>query len=198
MNIEKTLENLKKNGFTANYFETSAQASDHIAAGVSGTTVGIGGSVTVMEMGLYEKLAENNEIFWHHTRPQEDTPALAASAQVYISGANAISETGEIVNIDGRGNRVASTLYGHKKLYIVAGVNKLAPDLESAVYRARNVAAPKNAARLKRDTPCAVKGDKCYDCRSPQRICRGLVIHMAPMTSAEETEIVLIGEELGF
>lgn len=197
MDIEKTLANLRGRGFKAICFKTAGEAGDYIAASITGATVGIGGSVTVTEMGLYDKLAENNQVFWHHTTPGPETYEKAATADVYISGVNAVAETGELVNIDGRGNRVSSTLYGHKRLFLVTGTNKITPDLESAVFRARNVAAPKNAARLKRDTPCAVKADRCYDCRSPQRICNSLVIMMAPMLCFEETEVILIDQELG-
>ena len=87
--------------------------------------------------------------------------------------------------------------YGHKKVWIVVGKNKLAPTLDEAVWRARNIAAPKNARRLERKTPCAAKADRCFDCKSPERICRGLAVLWEPMTGVE-TEIVLINEELGY
>ena len=123
----------------------------------------------------------------------------AARAPVYITSANALAETGEIINIDGVGNRAASTLYGHQKLYFVVGRNKLAPTYEEALWRARNIAAPKNAQRLGRKTPCAIKGDRCYDCKSPERICRGLVVLWEPMMGMEQTtEVLLVDEELGF
>ena len=122
--------------------------------------------------------------------------AKAAEADVYLTSANGLAETGEILNIDGAGNRVASTLYGHKKVYFVIGANKLAPTRDEALWRARNIAAPRNAQRLGKKTPCAVKGDKCYDCKSPDRICRGLVELWGPMMGME-TEVILIGEDLG-
>ena len=103
----------------------------------------------------------------------------------------------KLINIDGTGNRVASTLYGHKKVWFVVGRNKLAPTYEEALWRARNIAAPKNAQRLKRKTPCAVKADHCYDCKSPERICRGLAVLWARPNATEEMEVVLIGEALG-
>jgi len=110
---------------------------------------------------------------------------------------NGIAETGEIVNIDNTGNRVAATLYGHKKVYLVAGLNKVAPDLSGAIDRARNIAAPPNAKRLGKKTPCAVKGDRCYDCKSPERICRTLnVLWERPTGSVYE--VILINENLGY
>jgi hypothetical protein len=109
-----------------------------------------------------------------------------------------VAETGEIVNIDGSGNRVASTLYGKKEVYIVVGVNKFEENYEKAVWRARNVASPKNAKRLGVNTPCAKDGDRCYDCRSDARICRGLAVLWGPMAGVGRTEIVIIDQTLGF
>jgi NAD-dependent dihydropyrimidine dehydrogenase PreA subunit len=88
-------------------------------------------------------------------------------------------------------------LYGHKKVYLVAGSNKLAKDYDSALYRARNVAAPLNAKRLGRKTPCAVNADKCYDCNSPERICHALTVLWQAPTSCEY-EVILIDETLGY
>ena len=118
---------------------------------------------------------------------------------MYLTSANAIAETGEIVNIDGSGNRIAATLYDRERVVFVAGVNKLAPDLDSAMYRARNVAAPLNARRLNRNTPCAkAKVMKCYDCVVKDRLCRGIATIVWPMRSVKVTEVVLVGEELGY
>ncbi len=109
--------------------------------------------------------------------------------------ANAMTEGGEILNIDGRGNRLAGQVYGNKKLYIVAGVNKLCPDFESALYRARNTAAVENCKRFPNKPPCQTD-DKCHDCRSADRICRALLVLWMPMMGME-AEVVLIDEELG-
>ena len=160
--------------------------------------MGFGGSITLQEMGLYEKLSAHNEVIWHW-KGDEDAHARAAQAQVYIASANGLAETGEIVNIDGAGNRVAGTLYGHERVYFVIGRNKLAPTFEEALWRARNIAAPKNAQRLGKKTPCAIKGDRCYDCKSPDRICRGLVVLWKPMMGMEQsTEVLLVDEDLGY
>jgi hypothetical protein len=109
---------------------------------------------------------------------------------------NAMAETGELVNIDGTGNRVAGSLFGHEKVYFVAGINKVCPTLEEARFRARNVAAPANAARHGYRTPCAVRADHCYDCASPDRICCGEMIYHRKMRFID-MEVVLIGEKLG-
>ena len=92
--------------------------------------------------------------------------------------------------------RAPATLFGHEKVYFVIGRNKLAPTYDEALWRARNIAAPKNAQRLGKKTPCAVKGDRCYDCKSPDRICRGLVTLWGPMTGME-AEVLLVDEDLG-
>ena len=93
-------------------------------------------------------------------------------------------------------DRVAATLFGHEKVYFVIGRNKLAPTYEEALWRAKNIAAPKNAKKLGKRTPCAVKGDRCYDCKSPDRICRGVAVYWTPMMGME-TEVILVDEDLG-
>ena len=147
------------------------------------------------ERQLYEKLAAHNEVHWHWVNgPAEREQAVGT--EVYLTSVNGLAETGELINIDGAGNRVASTLYGHKKVYFLVGRNKLAPTYDEALWRARNIAAPKNAQRLQKKTPCAVKGDRCYNCKSPERICRGLVVLWGPMMGME-AEVILVDEDLG-
>ena len=198
MDLEKTRETLEQRGFIAKTFATAAEAAAYLDGAIDSATVGFGGSITLQEMGLYEKLAAHNEVIWHW-KGDADAQARAARAQVYIASANGLAETGEIVNIDGAGNRVAGTLYGHERVYFVIGRNKLAPTFEEALWRARNIAAPKNAQRLGKKTPCAIKGDRCYDCKSPDRICRGLVVLWKPMMGMEQsTEVLLVDEDLGY
>lgn len=188
--------NLTAHGFTVKVFATGAQAVDYLDSAIDGTSVGIGGSRTVQELGLYDKLAAHNETHWHWVNGPAERPK-AAAAYVYITSANGLAETGEIINIDGIGNRVASTLYGHQKVYFIIGRNKLAPTYDEALWRARNIAAPKNAQRMGSKTPCAVKGDHCYDCKSPDRICRGLVVLWETMMDLD-MEVLLVDEDLGF
>ena len=195
MAFETVKKNLEARGFSVSTFSTAAEAAAYLDSAIDGTTVGIGGSMTVQQMGLHEKLAAHNEVHWHWTDGPE-ARAKAAHADVYITSANGLTENGEVINIDGAGNRVASTLYGHKRVYFIIGRNKLAPTYDEALWRARNIAAPKNARRLGKKTPCAVKGDRCYDCKSPDRICRGLVVLWGPSMGVE-TEIVLVDEDLG-
>ncbi len=199
MDVQRAILALKRKGFSVRSFETAKDAADYLAQSISGKTVGIGGSMTIQELGLYERLTQNNTVYWHWITNDTETRLSAANASVYLTSANAIAETGEIINIDGSGNRVAATLYNHERVIFVAGINKLAPDYESAMFRARNVAAPLNARRLKRNTPCAVgKVMKCYDCDSKDRICNGVVTLLRPMGGVAVTEVVLVGESLGY
>lgn len=192
--IEKLRKNLEDRGIQSSYFATVQAAADYLDRQIDGTTVGIGGSMTVKAMGLYPRLSAHNQVAWHW---EGDSLEEAAKAEVYLTSANGVAETGELINIDGNCNRIASSVYGHKRVYFVVGINKIEPDYDRALWRARNVAAPKNAQRLGRKTPCAVKGDRCYDCKSPERICRGLSVIWGRPTPVETMEVVLIGEELG-
>lgn len=195
MAFDTVKQHLESRGFSVKVFDTAGEAAAYLNGAIDGTTVGIGGSVTVKELGLRDTLASHNEVHWHWTDgPQARVDS--AHAAVYITSANALAETGEIINIDGAGNRVASTVFGHEKVYFIIGKNKLAPTYDEALWRARNIAAPKNAQRLERKTPCAIKGDRCYDCKSPERICRSLVVLWGP-SNGVETEVVLVDEDLG-
>ena len=195
MAFETVKTNLESRCYTVKVFATGAEAAAYINSVVDNTTVGIGGSMTVQSMGLYESLSAHNQVFWHWVSGPE-AHAQASVAQVYLTSANGLSENGEIINIDGAGNRVASTLFGHQKTYFIIGKNKLAPTFDEALWRARNIAGPKNAQRLGKKTPCAVNGDRCYDCQSPERICRGLVVNWGPMMG-KEAEVILVDENLG-
>jgi len=196
-NIETLKKNLEQHGFKVSCFDTAGEACAYLDSCLDGKTIGFGGSVTVRDMGLYDRLKAHNTCLWHWDSASGVTPAQASAAPVYISSVNGLAETGEIINIDGTGNRVASTIYGHKKVYLVVGVNKIAPDYDAALWRARNIASPKNAQRLNRQTPCAVKGDKCYNCKSPDRICNVLSVFWHKPGSCE-IEIVLVDQELGY
>ena len=193
--LEKLRSNLTARGYRCSTFDTAQEAVDYLRSSLKGYTIGFGGSVTVRDLGLYEALAQNNHCYWHWEGASMDQ---AASTQVYISSLNGVAETGELVNIDGAGNRVASGLYGHEKVIFVLGTNKITSALEGAIRRARNVAAPKNAQRLNKKTPCAAKADRCYDCQSPYRICSAMVIYWRRPTLTSEVEIVVIQQDLGF
>ena len=192
--MERVRKNLEEQGFQTSCFATAKEAADYLDAQIDGATVGIGGSMTIQAMGLSERLSKHNDVIWHWEGGELRRAMLA---DVYLTSVNGLAETGEIVNIDGNCNRVAASMFGPKRVYYVVGINKIAPDFEKALWRARNVAAPKNAQRLGKKTPCAVKADRCYDCKSPERICRGLSVLWRKPTGFEQAEVVLIEEELG-
>lgn len=196
--MEKLRENLEKRGFAAVYFPTAREAADYLDGRLDGRTIAFGGSMTVREMGLYERLAVHNQTFWHWD-PERPAPlADGMGTEVYITSVNGAAETGELVNIDGAGNRVASTVYGHQAVYFVVGSNKIVPDYDSALWRARNIAAPKNAQRMGLKTPCAVRGDRCYDCKSPDRICQVLTVLWGKPMTLPLMEVILVDEALGY
>lgn len=197
--FKKVQANLEARGYTVRTFATAAEAADYLDGAIDGKTVGFGGSATLDALGIYDRLESHNTVIWHWKQPADEARRAAMQTQVYLTSANALAETGEIVNIDGTGNRVASMLYGHEALYIVAGVNKLAPDLASAMDRARSIAAPLNARRLQRKTPCALAEPmRCHDCNSPERICRGFVTLARPMGGIGQTHVILVEESLGY
>lgn len=197
MKFDTVKQNLEARGYTVRVFPTGKEAADYLDAAIDGKSVGFGGSVTLDALGLYERLGTHNRTVWHWKWEDKDAARREAlTTEVYLTSANALAETGELINIDGAGNRVAAALFGHEKVIFVVGRNKLAPTVDAALWRARNIASPQNAKRLGKKTPCALKGDRCYDCRSPERICRGLVTHWGPMIGMG-AEVLLIDEDLG-
>ncbi len=201
--MEKLKQSLVERGYTVSAFRSATEATAYLNEQIDNTSVGIGGSVTVGEMGLYPLLKAHNKVVWHGDKEtvaklgNKAVRDLAIDTEVYISSVNAMTVDGVIINIDYTGNRIGAMCYGHKKVYLLVGKNKIASDFKKALWRARNIASPKNAQRLGRKTPCAVKGDKCYDCKSPERICNGFLVFERAMAGAE-TEVVLIEEELGY
>ncbi len=199
MAFEELKKKLEANGFTVSVFATGGEAAAYLNRAIDGVSVGCGGSMTLRELDLYNSLAAHNTLYYHGLGGDREAAMRGAmSADVYLLSANGIAgDTGEIISIDGTGNRAASTLFGHRKVYFIAGKNKVSPDFAQALHRVRNVVAPKNARRLGRKTPCAAKGDRCYNCSSPERICNGLVVHYKKMGSMD-MEVVLVDQELGY
>lgn len=198
--INKLKSNLEQNGFKVNLFETAPEAASYLDGAIDQTTVSFGGSKTLDQMGLFDMLKAHNKVIWHwypeEGKAQNDVRREAQDTSVYLSSVNAVAETGELVNIDGAFNRLASVFYGHDKVYLVISKNKITEDYDSAVWRARNIASPLNCKRYNVNTPC-VKDGRCHDCNSPQRLCRGMsVIWKHPMIG--EIEIILINEDMGY
>lgn len=196
--LEKTGKNLKGRGFRVHRFASGAEAAEFLVQTLHGTSIGIGGSVTIDTLGVYDRLCGSNEVFWHWKNHAPETRERAGKAETYLCSANGVSENGEIVNIDGFGNRVAGTIYGPERVFLVVGRNKIAPDLTGAIDRARNIAAPLNARRLNRHTPCAVGEPRCRDCRSPEKVCGVMTVFFMPPTSIKEFHVILVDEDLGY
>lgn len=196
--LEKTGKNLENRGFRVHRFASGAEAAEFLVQTLHGTSIGIGGSVTIDTLGVYDRLCGSNKVFWHWKNHAPETRERAGKAETYLCSANGVSETGEIVNIDGFGNRVAGTIYGPERVFLVVGRNKIAPDLTGAIDRARNIAAPLNARRLNRHTPCAVGEPRCHDCRSPEKVCGVMTVFFMPPTSIKEFHVILVDEDLGY
>jgi L-lactate utilization protein LutB len=199
----RCVKNLKKNGFDAHFFENAAEAIDLILKIVSNyKTFGFGGSDTTRSIGVKEQLeAEGKTVYdhWQKGLSREEDLAIRLNqvrSECFFCSANAISATGEIVNVDGIGNRTNGMTFGPTKVVIVAGMNKVTPDLDSALRRVREIAAPMRAKSLGMQTPCAETGI-CSDCNAPQRICRiTTILHRKPMLT--DVSVVLISQALGF
>ena len=201
MDFTTVKKNLEARGFTVSTFASAKEAADYLNAQIDHSSVSFGGSMTLSQMGLFESLGAHNTMYSHWNVPEgmdaSEVLKNASTCEHYLLSANGLAETGEIINIDGTGNRVSSSLYGHKKVWFVVGSNKLAPTYDEALWRARNIAAPKNAQRHHAKTPCAVKADHCYDCKSPGRICRALTVLWGAMRGSD-MEVVLVNEDLGY
>jgi len=200
---EQCVKALKDHGFDAHFVSTVEEARDLILSMISGyESFGFGGSHTTRSLGLKEILQAKGKILFDHWEgnPSSEENRKVRLAQgrsdCFICSANAISATGEIVNVDGVGNRTAAMTFGPKKVIIVAGMNKVRPDLQSALERIREVAGPMRAKSLNLDTPCAKTG-VCSDCNAPKRICEiTTILHRKPWMT--DISVVLVNESLGY
>lgn len=201
MQLHNVAKALEKNRYEVTVFETKEEAVQYLDGLFDHAIIGFGDSETMKQMHLYETLSTHNQVIDPSQSTDNDDFLRIAkeclTTDVFLTSANSVTEDGVLVNLDGTGNRVAGSLFGHKKVYYIVGRNKIVPDIQQAIWRVRNIAAPQNAKRLKLRTPCAIKGDKCYNCASPDRICNGLLIQMKKMNDIS-MEVVLINEELGF
>ena len=212
MDLEKARRAFKRNRFECSIFKTKEEAAEYLNGKIDGCSVGMGDSLTLAEMGLYDRLISHNRVYdIRHLAVDREKAGFketneaflemarkTLTTDIFLCSVNGASETGVLVNMDGTGNRAAGSLFGHKKVYFVLGRNKMAPSLEEAIWRTRNIAAPKNVLRHKFLCGCSAHGgDKCYDCGAPDRICNALVIYYKKMRNTE-MEVILIDENLGF
>ena len=154
IDIEKTIKALERNNFVVHYFETGTEAISYLKDRIQNKHVAIGDSRTLLKLNAYEALSEVNKDVTDIQRPLpgesfRDTALRTMGRDVFLTSVNALAQTGEMVNIDGTGNRVAASLFGSQEVFFVLGINKITPDLASAIYRARNVAAPLNSKKNK-------------------------------------------------
>ena len=195
------VNNLKNRHFDAWYCDTKEAALEKALELIpEGATVGWGGVLSAQQIGLFDALREGNYNLYDRDRcetaeQREQMMKDALFSDVFLTGANGLSLDGQMVNIDGTGNRVAAIVYGPKKVLVIAGMNKVCDTLDQAIDRAREVAAPMNMMRFMKDTPCAATG-KCGDCKKEGCICNQIVItrHCRPVG---RIQFILVGENLG-
>ena len=191
----KVQQALERRGYTVRTFAAAAEAAAYLDGAIDGKTVGFGGSATLDALGVYDKLAAHNTVIWHWKQEANAARKAAMQTQVYLSSANGLAESGEIVNIDGTGNRLAALCFGPKQVLVLCSAGKIQPTTETTVSRARNTAAPANALRFGGKTPCAADG-LCHNCLSPDCICNQILLTRA-CRPAGRIHVFLIGEELG-
>ena len=193
---------LKKNNFSVSLHADSAAAAAYLVNMTgTGKKAGFGGSATLAGLGLADKLtAAGNEIITHKPGMDREeklsTWLKAQAADFYFASPQAVTMKGELVLLDGNGNRAAACIYGPGKVVLVAGINKIVEDLDQARWRMRNISALANNIRLNKDNPC-VKAGHCTDCNSPQRICN-ILVTLYKKPASTDVEVVLVNEELGY
>ena len=199
---ETLIKNLKRRHIEGFYCATGDDAVKKVSELIAdGSSVTWGGTMTVRDLGIPDALKRRStlEVLDRDlVETPEEKQAMylrAFSADVYLTSANAISEDGIIVNIDGNGNRVAAITWGPKKVIFVIGLNKVAQNVEAALARARSTASPINAARFDIKTPCQTDGT-CHNCNSAESICN--YVHFLRNSPRERHIVVLVGEELGY
>jgi len=176
---KRAAEALRKRDFNAFFVKTQSEARERVLQEVpAGAVVGLGGSVTIREMNILDELkARGHKILDHWKIPyssiSESFQVRRAhqTCDVFLTSTNALTLEGQLVNTDGSGNRVNAMAFGPKKAIVVAGINKVVPDLESALRRIKEIAVPLNCKRLNYSPPC-IQAGRCVDCRVPQRVCR--------------------------
>jgi hypothetical protein len=202
---ESIVESLKKRGVGAAYYQTSIEAVGAICRMIpEGATVALGGSVTIMQSGLLDALRGMKITLLDRYRPGitneevEEMGLRGMTADVLITSSNAVASDGQIINEDGRGNRVAAMIFGPKKVILMIGINKIVGTVEDGLKRIKEIAAPLNCIRLGVDTPCAQTGF-CNDeeCHPPARLCSQITIIESNRVK-DRMHVVLVGEELGY
>ncbi|MBF8984766.1 lactate utilization protein [Lutibacter sp. B2] len=201
--IERTIKNLEKNNMEGYYVKDEKEVVEKVKEFINeGDTVAVGGSMTLFETGVIDLLRDGKYNFLDRYKQgltQDDIKEIYRKsffADAYCASSNAITENGELYNVDGTGNRVAAMIYGPENVILVIGYNKIVKDIEDAIRRNREIAAPANAKRLDRKTPCKDLG-YCVDCNSEARICNEYVI-IRKQAIKGRIKIIIVGKELGY
>lgn len=201
--IKKTMINLKKHNMNVFYFETAQEAGKKLLEMIPvSASVGVGGSMTIVDMGIPDALRKRGNTVYEHGQkgitPEEKAEAtkMQHTADFFLASSNAVTAEGELMNMDGVGNRVASMAFGPGHVIFVVGKNKLVEDREAGLERIRAYAGPLNAKRLFLNTPC-VKSGYCQDCNSADRICNELLITLRKPRRTEMS-VIIVGEDLGY
>lgn len=201
MDIDAVVKNLNRRRFLARRFATADEAKAEMLSIIGVQSVGISGSNSVNSTGLYDVLcAQGNAVYCHTFVPKEEKAAVrraALDADVYLCSANAVTEDGVIVNIDGTGNRIAATIFGPPTVIMLVGKNKLVGTIEEGIARTKRECCPKNARRLGVSTPCAVTGE-CRDCSGEGRMCNVTILHEYPTRHTQNFYVFLVDETLGW
>lgn len=201
--VERTIENLEKNNMNGYFVENESEAVNIIKDLINeGDTISVGGSMSLFEIGVFDLIKNGKYDFldrYKENLSKEDVKEIYRKsffADDYITSSNAITENGELYNVDGNGNRVAAMLYGPDKVIVVVGKNKIVKDLEEAIKRNREIAAPANCKRLERKTPCAQVG-YCMDCKNDERICNEYTI-IKRQNVKDRIHVIIVNKDLGY
>jgi len=199
--VSDTIAALEKNGFEVKYFETVDETLKNLINEIDiKEEVGIGGSMTIMNMGIKEKLKNLGYTVYTHNGESDvlvrkEMLKKAMNTEVYLTSSNAITQDGKLINIDGTGNRLSSMLFGHERVYYICGKNKMVKDYSEAMDRIKTIACKRNAERLNLNTPC--RYGECNDCSVKQRICNATLV-MEKRMGAGRGIIYIINEDLGY
>ncbi|WP_129595817.1 lactate utilization protein [Anaerophilus nitritogenes] len=201
--IERTIEALKKNNMEGYFVKDEKELLDKLSSLLQkGETISVGGSVTLFETGIIDLLRSGQYNFldrYEKGLTEENIKEIYRKsffANTYLTGTNAITENGELYNVDGTGNRVAAMIYGPDQVIVVVGFNKIVKNLNEAIERNKQIAAPINAKRLKKKTPCASTG-VCIDCTSPERICNEYTLIKRQRIQGR-IKVFIVDKELGY
>ena len=212
--IDKTMENLRRNKMEPYFCETKEEACEVVKTLIKkGDVISSGGSQTLKETGVYDIITSSEYNYLDRTIPGltkeqiEEVYQKTFSADAYFTSTNALTENGELYNVDGNSNRVSAILYGPKSVIVVCGINKLVKNIEEAVVRVKTIAAPKNTIRLNCDTYCAKTGkcvslsnedsELCEGCHRDGRVCCNYVV-CAQQRHINRIKVIIIGEEYGY